>query len=46
MKPIYRALSLVNMIRAASKGPAALARYFIRRKSHGLLARWMRKGGL
>ena len=45
MKDVYRALSLVNLIRALFKGPAATGRYFIRREAHKTLARTMRRGG-
>lgn len=41
-KPIYRALSVYNDVRAASKGPGAYGRRIVRRSAHKSLARLLR----
>lgn len=39
----YRALSIAGQVKAASKGPDALAKNFVRRKAHRTLAHSLRK---
>ena len=46
MKPLYRLLAVVGDVRAASRGPAALGRRYLRKRSHRSLARLLRKAGL
>jgi hypothetical protein len=46
MREIYRALSLLLGLRAASRGPEPLAKFLIRRRVHRDVARTMRRAGL
>lgn len=43
LQPIYRTLSVLNDLRAASRGPEAYGKRVIRRESHKALARALRK---
>lgn len=43
LQPLYRAGSVYNDMKAASKGPSAFGRRVVRRESHKLLARLLRK---
>lgn len=43
MRTVYKALSLFWLWRAASKGPASLMRYLVRREIRRLVGRWQRQ---
>lgn len=43
MRKMYRLLSLLGLVRAASKGPVALAKNRARVAAHRRLALWLRK---
>lgn len=43
LQPLYRAGSVLNDVKAASKGPRPFARRVVRRESHKLLARLLRR---
>lgn len=45
-RDVYRALSLWNLAKTATRGPGALTRALIRRQNHKTLARLHRKVGL
>lgn len=46
LRSAYKALSVLSTIKAATRGPKALGRNYVRRKAHGGLARTMRRWGL
>lgn len=46
LKPAYRLLSVLNLVRSASRGPKSLARTVVRREAHKTTARTLRKVGL
>lgn len=46
IKAIYQFLSILGDAKAASKGPGAYGKRFIKKKAHKSLARSMRKMGL
>lgn len=45
-KDAYKALSIINGVRALLRGPKAFGRYMVRREAHKTLARTMRQSGL
>ncbi len=46
MRTFYKILSVLGIMKAASKGPEALTKNYVRRKSHKALAKALRKGGI
>lgn len=46
LKTLYKILSVIGDVKAASKGPTAYGKRAIRKKAHKGLAKSMRKWGL
>lgn len=46
LRPAYRLLSILNLVRSASRGPESFARTLVRREAHKGTARALRKVGL